>query len=463
MATDTSLADRIAQCVIDSYHALPKRGKPTSKGSGKEEWTVLAGFVIEDTRPETSERFTCVALGTGLKCLHSEQLRPFGDAVHDSHAEIVARRALVVYLMNQLQLSMATAPCEMPKIFNLQPGSTKYRFGVHGQLQLHLYTSQCPCGDATVESLKTAEDSDSNEQPQLKRRRVNEGVIRGHQDFGSLGTLRLKPGRADSIPTLSMSCSDKVARWNAIGVQGSLLAQLIDPIYLSSIVVGDLYNWQSIDRAINQRVTNALLDKQLPDGYRANRCTIEQTTVVFERSQTAMKNTTVSSSKDEVVTADASIYWYLGATSSYRELFPQSPEVSTYRQEKDRATEYQAVKVCLLESPEFGSWVQCPKEYESFDVAGRSKGTSSFGKRHTKTHSLCKRCGNRAFHNQKKTCASCGYPAAKIRSFNWGVKAKRRKTTGTGRMRYLKTVNVRFKNGFREGTRKAATPAAKTN
>jgi len=31
----------------------------------------------------------------------------------------------------------------------------------------------------------------------------------------------------------------------------------------------------------------------------------------------------------------------------------------------------------------------------------------------------------------------------------WGQKAKRRKTTGTGRMRYLKTVARRFKNGFR--------------
>jgi hypothetical protein len=37
-------------------------------------------------------------------------------------------------------------------------------------------------------------------------------------------------------------------------------------------------------------------------------------------------------------------------------------------------------------------------------------------------------------------CSACGYPAAKIRSYNWGQKAKRRKTTGTGRMRYLKTV-----------------------
>ena len=36
-----------------------------------------------------------------------------------------------------------------------------------------------------------------------------------------------------------------------------------------------------------------------------------------------------------------------------------------------------------------------------------------------------------------------------MRSYEWGQKAKRRKTTGTGRMRYLKTVSRRFKNGFR--------------
>ena len=46
-------------------------------------------------------------------------------------------------------------------------------------------------------------------------------------------------------------------------------------------------------------------------------------------------------------------------------------------------------------------------------------------------------------------CAQCGYPAAKLRSYEWSEKAKRRKTTGTGRMRYLKTVSRRFKNGFR--------------
>ncbi|RHZ44613.1 hypothetical protein Glove_718g18 [Diversispora epigaea] len=93
-----------------------------------------------------------------------------------------------------------------------------------------------------------------------------------------------------------------------------------------------------------------------------------------------------------------------------------------------------------------------------------TKGTSSFGKRHTKTHTLCRRCGSRAFHNQKKKCAQCGYPNAKTRSYNWSEKGKRRKTTGTGRMRYLKHLPRRFKNGFREGTvaKKRAVPSATT-
>lgn len=34
---------------------------------------------------------------------------------------------------------------------------------------------------------------------------------------------------------------------------------------------------------------------------------------------------------------------------------------------------------------------------------------------------------------------------------NWSEKGKRRKTTGTGRCRYLKIVRRRFRNGFREG------------
>lgn len=96
--------------------------------------------------------------------------------------------------------------------------------------------------------------------------------------------------------------------------------------------------------------------------------------------------------------------------------------------------------------------------------------------------------GRRSLHIQKHTCSSCGYPAAKIRqctnnllprSFillpflpippstqganpespkpdNWGMKAKRRKTTGTGRMRSLKEVPRKFKNGFQTGVPKGS-------
>jgi large subunit ribosomal protein L37e len=39
-----------------------------------------------------------------------------------------------------------------------------------------------------------------------------------------------------------------------------------------------------------------------------------------------------------------------------------------------------------------------------------------------------------------------------MRQYNWGEKAKRRRTTGTGRMRFMKSMTRRFKNGFREGT-----------
>ncbi|KAK5817393.1 hypothetical protein PVK06_022317 [Gossypium arboreum] len=79
------------------------------------------------------------------------------------------------------------------------------------------------------------------------------------------------------------------------------------------------------------------------------------------------------------------------------------------------------------------------------------KGTGSFGKRRNKTHTLCVRCGRRSFHLQKSRCGACGYPASRIRKYNWSMKAIRRKTTGTGRMRYLRHVPRRFKTGFREG------------
>ncbi|KAG2851546.1 hypothetical protein PC116_g20090 [Phytophthora cactorum] len=65
-----------------------------------------------------------------------------------------------------------------------------------------------------------------------------------------------------------------------------------------------------------------------------------------------------------------------------------------------------------------------------------------------------------SYHIQKSTCSSCGYPAAKMRKYNWSQKALRRRTTGSGRMRHLKNVQRRFKNGFREGSSAVSKKAA---
>ncbi|KJH46060.1 ribosomal protein L37e [Dictyocaulus viviparus] len=92
-----------------------------------------------------------------------------------------------------------------------------------------------------------------------------------------------------------------------------------------------------------------------------------------------------------------------------------------------------------------------------------TKGTQAFGKKHVKSHTLCKRCGRSSFHIQKKRCASCGYPDAKKRKYNWGAKSIRRRTTGTGRMRHLRKVHRRFRNGFREGTTPKPKDPNRTN
>jgi large subunit ribosomal protein L37e len=47
------------------------------------------------------------------------------------------------------------------------------------------------------------------------------------------------------------------------------------------------------------------------------------------------------------------------------------------------------------------------------------------------------------------------------RADNWSEKAKRRKTVGTGRTRYLKDVSRRFKNGFQTGQPKGARGISK--
>jgi len=88
---------------------------------------------------------------------------------------------------------------------------------------LHLYITQLPCGVMPVLP------SESELREEL------DGGVNGCSD---ISFVQRKPGRGDT--TLSMSCFDKITRWSVVGIQGALLSHILEPLYLTTITIGQL-------------------------------------------------------------------------------------------------------------------------------------------------------------------------------------------------------------------------------
>jgi large subunit ribosomal protein L37e len=94
-----------------------------------------------------------------------------------------------------------------------------------------------------------------------------------------------------------------------------------------------------------------------------------------------------------------------------------------------------------------------------FDRPIQTRGTPAAGKKHTHSHAISRVSGKSNFHLQKRKCASLG-GGTKKRRYSWSVKAIRRNRTGTGRMRSLRHVHRREKNGYRHGTQASKNKAS---
>nr|XP_020819198.1 tRNA-specific adenosine deaminase 1 isoform X2 [Phascolarctos cinereus] len=225
-------------------------------------------------------------------------------------------------------------------------------------------------------------------------------------EYHQVGLLRVKPGRGDR--TCSMSCSDKLARWNVLGCQGALLMHFLEePIYLAALVVGKCpYSPEAMKRAVIGRCQHV---SSLPRGFQVQELKMLQSNLLFEHSRCAVQAKRANC-PGKVVPCGAAIGWsavpeqpvdvscsgfrqgatkksvgslqarskvckvelfnmFLNLVSSISEnKRPESLRVKkleTYWEYKEAAASYQEAWKTLRKQA-FGSWIRNSPDYQQF-------------------------------------------------------------------------------------------------
>ncbi|KAJ6659347.1 hypothetical protein lerEdw1_019218 [Lerista edwardsae] len=185
---------------------------------------------------------------------------------------------------------------------------------------------------------------------------------------------------------VTMSCTDKIARWNVLGLQGALLSHFVEPVYLHSVVVGSLSHTGHLSRVMSHRLEDV---GPLPASYRRNQLLLSGVSHAEVRqpgkSPGFSVNWIVGTAELEVINATTGKrhcgsssrlckhMFYTRWAKLYGKLsarIPSHAEVPTvYSEAKLVAHTYQSVKQQLFRAFQkagLGTWVKKPPEQDQF-------------------------------------------------------------------------------------------------
>ncbi|OHE99385.1 adenosine-deaminase [Colletotrichum orchidophilum] len=309
--------DQIADAVLRQFQKLPAKRRPQVRDNGLHEWVPLSGIVAEK-----DGILTCLSLATGMKCLPASKL-PLakGNALHDWHAEVLAIRAFNRYLLDECDSHSqggTTITSSSDIITRRDPSevstASPQPFAIRDGVTLHMYCSEAPCGDASMELTMAAQEDaspwelrPSSSSPSSTNspapRTTDVETLPGRAYFSQLGIVRRKPARGDAPPTMSKSCSDKLALKQCTSLLASLISLLIHPgnAYISSLILpASEYSAAGCERAFSERGRmRALLDvpadatapgmPRWSGGYRFSPFEVRTTTREFEFSKKSVR------------------------------------------------------------------------------------------------------------------------------------------------------------------------------
>ncbi|XP_075557763.1 adenosine deaminase, tRNA-specific 1 isoform X3 [Dermacentor variabilis] len=261
-----------------------------------------------------------VSFATGTKSIPTGLACRLGNQVIDNHAEVLARRCFLRFAYSEL-LKLACG--EDSSVFETT-GSSVFECRLKPGLRIHFFASHTPCGDASifskngdVLSVAAAEDMENDATASKRPRLDPEDIYRTGAkcvpgtaqdkklpgaDYHQLGVARTKPGRGAT--SLSMSCSDKMAKWHSCGLEGALLSHFLageEPLRLSSVIVaGCPYSEDAMKRALHERLS--VSDDVPPIEF-------HYSTKMFCHSRLKA----VENNADSAVPCASSILWWLGS------------------------------------------------------------------------------------------------------------------------------------------------------